>query len=462
MTMKIFDRSPKKSDTVLFITIIMSLTALILNFFNLLAENPNNLYYLLFYIPIILVAYYYPGRGVLISAGFAFLFLTMVMVTSHESIEIVINSLGHAGIFIIIGFVASYLAIYFSSEQRIHERLVEIVESSSDAIIGKKTDGTITDWNKGAEALYGYTADEMVGKSISVLLPPDRPDDVQLLLTMIQEGKPVERYETERMAKDGRRIEVSLSISPIKNNRGTIIGASTIAHDITERKRMEHALDEANKKLQLLNSITRHDILNQITALNFYVDAIEEATNDKVVHVNLQKVKKATENISHQISFTSEYQDVGVRKPEWQNCGKVFFRAAGSFNTGSIRIEPFEKAIEVYADPLFERVFYNLIDNSLRYGDKLTRIQCSYQENERGLVLVYEDDGVGISMNDKPKIFNKGFGKNTGLGLFLIREILAITGITIAENGLPGKGVRFEIRIPKGMYRFAGDIMISS
>ena len=462
MTMKIFERFPKKSDIVLLIIIFMSSTALILNFFNLLTENPNNILYLLFYVPIILVAYYYPRRGILISAGFAFVFLTMVIVTSHESLEIVISSLGHAGIFIITGFVASYLAIYFSNEQRIHERLVEIVESSSDAIIGKKIDGTITDWNKGAEALYGYTADEMIGRSISVLLPADRPDEVQLLLTMIQEGKSVERYETERMAKDGRQIWVSLSISPIKNNRGRIIGASTIAHDITERKRIQNALNEANKKLQLLNSITRHDILNQITALNFYVATIEEATNDDVVRSNLQKVKKATENISHQISFTSEYQDIGVKKPEWHNCGKVFFRAAGSFNAGSIRIEPFEKAIEVYTDSLFDRVFYNLIDNSLRYGDKLTIIRCSYQENERGLVLVYEDDGVGISMDDKPKLFTKGFGKNTGFGLFLIREILAITGITIAENGLPGKGVRFEIRIPKGMYRFTGDIMISS
>jgi PAS domain S-box-containing protein len=462
MTMKIFERFPKKSDIVLLIIIIMSSTALILNFFNLLSANPTNLYYLLFYIPIILVAYYYPRRGILISAGFAFLFLTMVMVTSHESVEIVINSLGHAGIFIIIGFVASYLAIYFSNEQRIHERLVEIVESSNDAIIGKKIDGTVTDWNKGAETLYGYTADEMIGRSISVLLPADRPDEVQTLLTMIQEGKPVERYETERMAKDGRRIEVSLSISPIKNDRGRIIGASTIAHDITERKRMEGALDEANKKLQLLNSITRHDILNQITALNFYYDTIEEVSCDTVVLSSLRKAKKATETISRQISFTSEYQDIGVKKPEWQNVGKVFLNAAGSFNTGLIRIEPFENVIEVYADPLFERVFYNLIDNSLRYGDKLTRIQCSYLENERGLVLVYEDDGVGISMDDKPKLFNKGFGKNTGLGLFLIREILAITRITIAENGLPGKGVRFEIRIPRGMYRFTGAARISS
>lgn len=462
MTIRIFRRSIKRSDVVLPVIIIVSAAALILNLCNLLAENPGNFFYLLFYIPIILVAYYYPRRGILVSAGFAFLFLTMVMVVSHESPEIVISSLGHAGIFIIIGFVASYLAIYFSNEQRIHERLVEIVESSSDAIIGKKIDGTVTDWNKGAEALYGYTADEMVGRSISVLLPPDRPDDVRLLLAMIAKGKPVERYETERIAKGGKRIDVSLSISPIRDGRGRIIGASTIAHDITERRRVETALYEANKKLQLLNSITRHDILNQITALNFYHETIADVSDDATILSTIQKAKKAAGNITRQISFTSEYQDIGGRKPEWQDVGMAFSRAAGSFNAGSIRIEPFGTAIEVYADPLFERVFYNLIDNSLRYGVRLTRIWCSYTENEGGLVLVYEDDGAGISRDDKPKLFTKGFGKNTGLGLFLIREILAITRIRIAENGEPGKGVRFEIRVPKGVYRFTGVVRNSS
>ena len=187
----------------------------------------------MFYIPIILTAYSYPRRGVLLSLGYAVLFLVMVTVTSHESPEIVIASLGHAGIFIIIGFVVSYLAIYFSHERRIHDRLVEIVESSSDAIIGKTLDGIITDWNKGAERLYGFSAAEVIGKSIAILLPSDRPDDIRYLLDKIRKGESIERYETIRLIKGGRRIDVSLSISPIKNHRGTIIGASTIAHDIS-------------------------------------------------------------------------------------------------------------------------------------------------------------------------------------------------------------------------------------
>jgi PAS domain S-box-containing protein len=446
-------RTKKNVVLILLFIIVTSAAAIILNFLNLLVVNPNPLYYLLFYIPIILAAYFYPRRGILISGGFAVLFLEMVLVTSHESPDIVITSLGHAGIFIIIGFVASYLVINYSAEQRIHERLVEIVESSSDAIIGKTVGGIITDWNNGAQKLYGYTAQEALGQSVNILLPPDRPDDIEVLLRKISQGQPVERYETERMTKDQRRIQVSLSISPIKDNKGKVIGASTIAHDITERKQAEEALAVANKKLQLLNNVTRHDIINQIMALNCFQNMTEEIIDDPLARSYIERSKKITDTISQQILFTREYQDIGVKKPEWQDINKSFLKAVSSFNTGSIVIEPCEKTSEVYADPLFEKVFYNLIDNSLRYSEKLTRIRCTCQENDQGLNVIYEDDGVGISNDDKPKLFRKGFGKNTGLGLFLIREILAITRISITENGEFGKGVRFEIQVPRNVYR---------
>jgi signal transduction histidine kinase len=109
---------------------------------------------------------------------------------------------------------------------------------------------------------------------------------------------------------------------------------------------------------------------------------------------------------------------------------------------------------EIFANPLFEKVFYNLIDNALRYGGAgMKTIRVSSQESDTSLAIVCEDDGVGITDEDKKKLFRKGFGKHTGLGLFLSREILAITGITITENGVPGKGARFEITVPKGAYR---------
>ncbi|MCX6690636.1 MAG: HAMP domain-containing sensor histidine kinase, partial [Methanoregula sp.] len=116
-----------------------------------------------------------------------------------------------------------------------------------------------------------------------------------------------------------------------------------------------------------------------------------------------------------------------------------------------------ETPLDVYADPLLGRVFYNMIDNALRYGgEQMTTIRISSQESDCGLVIVCEDDGVGIPAGKKEAIFNRGYFKHTGFGMFLSREILAITGITIAENGIPGKGARFEITVPKGMWRMKG------
>ena len=113
--------------------------------------------------------------------------------------------------------------------------------------------------------------------------------------------------------------------------------------------------------------------------------------------------------------------------------------------------------MEIFADPLVEKVFYNLIDNSLRYGgEKLTTIRIGYHTEENILIISFEDDGTGIAVRDKKVIFDKGFGKNTGLGLYLSREILGITGIIITETGIPGSGARFEIRVPEGGFRFAG------
>ena len=122
-----------------------------------------------------------------------------------------------------------------------------------------------------------------------------------------------------------------------------------------------------------------------------------------------------------------------------------------------VRVVVDQRSPEIFADPLFEKVFYNLFDNALRYGGAgLQSIRVSSQESEGCLTIVCEDDGDGIPADEKEKIFERGFGKNTGLGLFLSREILAITGITIIENGVTGKGARFEITVPKGAYRFSG------
>jgi PAS domain S-box-containing protein len=300
---------------------------------------------------------------------------------------------------------------------------------------------------------FGYTKEDLAKgvNAVWVVSPEDHnrlAENIQKILRREQLGG----IGYSAIRKDGTAFPAIIYSNAILHEN-IPVGIRGVLIDVTELKKAQEALEIANKKLQLLNSITRHDILNQITILNIYHNLTEGMIDNQEILSYLREAKMAADTISRQISFTHEYQDIGVTAPTWQNVQKHFLNAAASLNTKSIMIEPCQENITIYADPLLEKVFYNLIDNSLRHGEKCTKIRLTHLEDKGGLTLIYEDDGVGILLKDKPKIFNKGFGKNTGLGLFLVREILAITGITITENGEPQKGVRFEMRVPRDMYR---------
>ncbi|MDD5142038.1 response regulator [Methanoregula sp.] len=225
--------------------------------------------------------------------------------------------------------------------------------------------------------------------------------------------------------------------------------------DVTELKRAAEALRLSNHKLNLLASITRHDIRNQIQALYGYFGILKTELEGTPWLEYILKGAQVVDTIVRQISFTKEYEDLGRQDPAWQSVARSVEGAAESLPMRVIQVTHTTGGLEIYADPLFDKVFYNLIDNALRYGgEKMTEIRIFCRESEEGLVIVVEDDGTGIAGEDKSRLFTKGFGKNTGFGLFLSREILAITGISITENGEPGKGARFEILVPADGYRF--------
>ncbi len=229
-----------------------------------------------------------------------------------------------------------------------------------------------------------------------------------------------------------------------------------MARTQTELRESEAALSRANKKLTMLSSITRHDIKNQLIALSGYLELSKEKQGSiPVISEYLDKEMSIAETIGLQIDFTKAYEDMGTTAPVWQNVNECIRRAVAAMPMREVRLDLDRSDLAIYADPLFEKVFYNLIENALRHGgDTMTKISISSHETEKGLVLICEDDGVGIIKGDKTHLFERGFGKHTGLGLFLSSEILSITGITITENGEPGKGARFEMNVPKGAYRF--------
>jgi signal transduction histidine kinase len=226
--------------------------------------------------------------------------------------------------------------------------------------------------------------------------------------------------------------------------------------DITAKKLAEEVLRQANKKLNLLSGITRHDINNQLTVLRGHLALLEKKQPDPSSGEHLKKIHVSAQNILSMIQFTKEYESIGVNAPAWQDCRTLVETAVMHAMPGTVTVKNDIRAgVEVFADPLIVKVFYNLVDNAVRHGGMISMIRFSAGEHDGTLVIAGEDDGDGIPGELKEKIFGRGYGKNTGLGLFLSREILSITGIAIRETGEPGKGARFEIIVPAGTYRFA-------
>ena len=255
-------------------------------------------------------------------------------------------------------------------------------------------------------------------------------------------------YATETDAFDTKEVEILTELAD------DLSFGITVLHTRARGDLMEEAFRKANEKLNLLSSITRHDILNQLMALRGFLDLSQIMTKDAEAGEYIRKARNAAAIIERHISFTRLYQDIGVKSPIWQNVRECLKKPVTDLLPASVTCTVDLDTIEVYADPLFEKVLYTLIDNSLQYGEKVTEIRLSWRLIDTGEpVLQYEDNGVGIVPDDKEHIFERGFGKHTGFGLFLARQILAITGMTIKETGEAGKGARFEITVPKRAYR---------
>lgn len=267
----------------------------------------------------------------------------------------------------------------------------------------------------------------------------------------------LEREVTKRQQAHGELQNLTQTLEQKVGERTTelIEVNKALAKDIEERKKTEEALSTAHHKLSLLSSITRHDILNQIFALSTFITLSTDLVQDGTpLKENLNKMEGISRTIEKQITFTEDYENIGAQAPCWYHLDRTISEAASKLNLAGIQLNNSVGSLEVYADPMFERVSYTLMENAIRHGERVTKIDFSFRQSGDDLIIVYQDNGVGITAEDKPNLFRKGFGKHTGLGLFLSREILSITKITITENGEPGTGARFEITVPKGMYRF--------
>jgi PAS domain S-box-containing protein len=339
-------------------------------------------------------------------------------------------------------------------------KLAAIVESSDDAIIGKTLEGVITSWNKGAERLYGYQAEEVIGHSISLLIPPDHPDELPEILEKIGRGERVEHYETGRLRKDGQRLDISLTVSPIKTVDGVIVGASAIARDISARKQAEERLKSSNEKLRALSArlqsvreeesirIAReiHDELGGALTglkmdLSWLARRLPDTSNEAVqphlkamsdyIDETIQKVR----NISTELR-PSVLDDLGLaaaikwQTREFQNrmeikCEIISLRE-------EVALSP-EKSTAVF------RIFQEILTNIARHA-YATLVEISMEQQDGDLVLQVSDNGQGIKESD--------IADTKSLGLLGIRERALVFGGEVEITGEAGKGTTVMVRIP--------------
>lgn len=348
------------------------------------------------------------------------------------------------------------------------ERFRQLAEVFPETIFETDAEGFVTYANKNGLEQFGYTEEDFSkGINIYNLVSPDDRDRVLLKVQGRTQGFDRNYLEYQAQKKDGSTFWVMGLWVPVMAH-GRAVGLRGFLLDITERKLIElemayheqelmqfsSALGRANKKLTLLFGITRHDINNQLTILMGYLAMLEEQQPDPTLNQYFMTINTAAERIAAMIQFTKEYEQIGVNAPAWHDCRTLVDTAAKQVRLGPVTVQnDLPKGAEVFADQLISKVFYTLVENAVKYGGKITTIRFSAVERGEDHVVVCEDDGVGIPLKEKEKIFLREFGEKTGIGLAISREIIDITGITIHETGEPGKGARFEITVPKRSYR---------
>jgi PAS domain S-box-containing protein len=309
--------------------------------------------------------------------------------------------------------------------------------------------------NPAITRLAGIAPVSLAGQSIYSLLSQPGATEVREFIRETLAGNSLVSYCESDLRFHAGTIHHCIVKTVRINDQGKLSSLSVIT-DISEQKAAENALFQTNRKLSILSSITRHDIMNQLLGLKGYLDLSKDSLDDRsAMEEYIRWEEQIADTIGRQIEFTKIYENMGVHAPVWQNVELMVRHAIAALPLRRVGVIVDRPDLEVYADPLVEKVFYNLIDNALRYGGgEMKTIGFSCRETEAGLILACEDDGEGIRGEDKAHLFEQGYGKNTGLGLFLTREILSITGIVIAETSEHGKGARFEMLVPKGAYRF--------
>ena len=336
-----------------------------------------------------------------------------------------------------------------------------MVECAPDAIYLSDSERFVYANTAFARMLGATSPDQLIGMPVYDRIHPDCHALVRERANQIHgEGKPSGLKDVVYLKMDSTPVNVETSAAPFRF-RGQTAGL-VILRDISVRKQAqdelrlaslhaEEAAKLAQKKLYMVSEITRHEIRNAITGIIGSVDlAYQLPAGTERDQLN-RDIKDLALRIQRQIEFTREYEEIGIREPQWHQV-RLLIPAC---EKPRMNISKSLEALEIYADPLITKIFTYLVENVIRHGGTATEIGIRDDGCAGGKFrILFEDNGVGIPADMKKKIFERKIGDIQGMGLFVVREILQITGITMTETGTPGRGARFEILVPEEGFRF--------
>jgi len=306
--------------------------------------------------------------------------------------------------------------------------------------------------------ILGYTVQEVSPVTIDTWTSLTHPDDLKKSDELLQKhfsGESADFACESRMKhKDGHWVWVlDRGMVTERDKTGQPLRMTGTHLNIAERKSAEEALRQVNRKLNLLSSLTRHDILNKVSVLLGYLDKAKALAQDTTLLDYLDRMDTSTKAIGKLVKFTRDFKDLGINPPRWITLKDCMNEVTEWIDPNTVRLTLDVGEWEIYADPQVTRVFRNIFENAGIHGKNVTDIFVTCTKNDQGLDVVIGDNGIGIPEELKKEIFEPGMMRNRGLGLFLAKEILSITGLTIEETGVPGEGARFKIHVPLECFR---------
>ncbi|MBV9340962.1 MAG: PAS domain S-box protein [Acidobacteria bacterium] len=428
--------------------------------------------FVIFILAVVFIARFYGFGPAVVSTFSSALVLDYFMFRPRLGVPVSAIELQRLGIFILISVLVAGLARQRSRAEtkadEVRQELAAIVTSSEDAIISFTVDGIVSSWNHGAEVLYGYTAGQIVGRPLAVLIPGERTGELETNLERLNRGERVGSYETERVRRDGTRVRVLLSVSPIRNEKSELVGASAISRDIGQQKRTEEAL-RRNERLATAGRLTAaiaHEIRNPLEALTnlVYLARRDLGSRDEYLGLAEQEIGRLDSIAQQALGFVRE-----ATFPERLDAGKILEEVLQLYlrklQQNHIRVDKrSEETVAIFGFPgELRQLFSNLILNAMeamKDGGRLRlRVTAAHEwagERRPGVRVTIADTGTGIHNADLPHIFEPFYTtkkeNGTGLGLWLAYGIVQKhTGsIRVASRTVPGRsGTVFMVFLPE-------------